>query len=92
MGGRAALDLCHQSGEAWQNAEQSGSARSRCCRRQLDFDLGFHLDDAGGDFDETQADGVELKVREQSLRRVRSTEPARRQASRKLLFVCLVKK
>ena len=27
---------------------------------QMDFDLGFHLDDAGGDLDQAQPEGVEL--------------------------------
>src|SRR6516225_258450 len=29
-------------------------------RRQVDLDLGFQLDDAGGEFDQTQSQGVEL--------------------------------
>jgi hypothetical protein len=33
-------------------------------RRQMDFRLGFELDDAGGDFDQTQSQGVELHTRQ----------------------------
>jgi len=31
-----------------------------CTRRQMDLYLGFQLDDAGGDLDEAQSQGVEL--------------------------------
>ena len=34
--------------------------RSVPCARQMDGDPGLHLDDAGGDLDEAQAQGVEL--------------------------------
>jgi hypothetical protein len=34
--------------------------RLACARRQVDLDLGFQLDDAGGEFDEAQPQGIKL--------------------------------
>ena len=48
-------------GEAWDPSEdepQNDLGWARC--RQMDADHGLHLDDAGGDLDEAQAQGVEL--------------------------------
>ena len=44
-----------------QAAEKHGEYRLiGGARRQVNFELGFELDDAGGNFDQTQPQGVEL--------------------------------
>ncbi len=40
--------------------QQAHDGRGGACARQMDRDPGLHLDDAGGDLDEAQAQGVEL--------------------------------
>ena len=47
--------------EARQAVEEDGEDRLiRSARRQMDLELGFQFDEAGGDFDQAQPQGVEL--------------------------------
>jgi hypothetical protein len=52
---RLSSEKARQAGEKHGKDRVVGGAR-----RQMGFELGFELDDAGGDFDQTQSQGVEL--------------------------------
>ena len=68
--------LCYEPCEAGRYAPQDGLCGERRCRRHSDFDLTFHFDDPGGDFDDAQWDGVELKcVPDRFLRHLRAQAP-----------------
>ena len=63
--------------ETRQAVEQHGEDRLiGGAGRQVDLDLGFQFDDAGGEFDQAQPQGVELHDRQIQMGSMPNDEPA----------------